>query len=724
MTSNLTIGTGADITLSAVAGGLNNFTTSRNIILGAALSLNGTLTLTAGTFTVGGNTLTLNGPTIAGTPSNLVVTAASSLVFGGTSAGVLIPATVVALNGLSITNTSFVTLQSSPTITGTFNPTGGGLSIGANTLTLNGIINCGTLVGGATSNIIIGGAGAATLPGVTLNNLTINRAVTMCGDVTVGGTLTLTAGAFSIAANTLTLSDAGTLSYGGGSLTGGVTSNVTIGIGANITLNAVAGGLNNFTTSRNIILGAALSLNGTLTITAGTFTIGANTLTLNGPAIAGTSTNLVAAATSSLSFGGSSSGVFIPSSVTNLTNLTINNANGVTMNSNITLAAGGVLTLTSGIVQAGTYTLKITNTNPAAAIVWTPGSFVNVTTGNVERTLTANLAGSGNNYLFPIGESGVFKGLNLRDVNTGVTGPVLRASVNATGALTGDGTTLSSVYPRYWSLLNTNGGNFTSAKVELYESGLDFSKTIGMSSAIPGNYSAIWGSSNTSSIISPTVLNPGPYFCIGESITGIYYSYQSGSWNSPGTWTSDPSGTLQIGSTVPGNSAKVTILPGRTVSLPANIATLTLDITINTGGFLDQSTYKFTNGIYALRGSGTIKLSSTNFPTPVITNTLVTTDGGTTEYDAAVTMPATQATYYHLTINSAGTVIQKSNVTLNGNLYVKQGTFQINDATAQRLQLIINGNVTIDNGASITTGTGVTNTVTSPVGINGQQEDS
>jgi len=377
------------------------------------------------------------------------------------------------------------------------------------------------------------------------------------------------------------------------------------------------------------------------------------------------------------------------------------------------------LTLTSGIVQAGTYTLKITNTNPAAAILWTPGSFVNVTTGNVERTLTANLAGSGNNYLFPVGESGVFRGLNLRDVNTGVTGPVLRASVNATGALTGDGTTLSSVYPRYWSLLNMNGGNFTSAKVELYESGLDFSKTIGMSSAIPGNYSAIWGSSNTSSIISPTVLNPGPYFCIGESITGIYYSYQSGSWNSPGTWTSDPSGTLQIGSTVPGNNAKVTILPGRTVSLPANIATLTLDITINPGGFLDQSTYKFTNGIYALRGSGTIKLSSANFPTPVIINTLVTTDGGTTEYDAAVTMPATQATYYHLTINAAGTVIQKSNVTLNGNLYVKQGTFQINDATAQRLQLIINGNVTVDNGASITTGTGVTNTVTSPLGITG-----
>ena len=114
-TSNLTIGTGADITLNAIAGGLNNFTTSRNIILGADLTVNGTLTLTSGTFTVGPRILTLNGPTIAGTPANLITTAASSLVFGGTTAGVLIPTSVVALNGLSITNTNIVTLQSSLT---------------------------------------------------------------------------------------------------------------------------------------------------------------------------------------------------------------------------------------------------------------------------------------------------------------------------------------------------------------------------------------------------------------------------------------------------------------------------------------------------------------------------------------------------------------------------------------------------------------------------------
>ena len=82
---------------------------------------------------------------------------------------------------------------------------------------------------------------------MTLNNLTINRAVTMCGSVTAGGTLTLTSGALSIASNTLTLPDAANLSYSGGSLTGGATSNLTIGTGADITLNAITNGLNDFT---------------------------------------------------------------------------------------------------------------------------------------------------------------------------------------------------------------------------------------------------------------------------------------------------------------------------------------------------------------------------------------------------------------------------------------------------------------------------------------------
>jgi len=78
-------------------------------------------------------------------------------------------------------------------------------------------------------------------------------------------------------------------------------------------------------------------------------------------------------------------------------------------------------------------------------------------------------------------------------------------------------------------------------------------------------------------------------------------------------------------------------------------------------------------------------------------------------------MNATQSVYYHLSIASAGIVTLPRNITLNGNLTVRQGTFQINDATARRLVLNIKGDVTVANTGSIRVGTGVTNSTTNPI---------
>ena len=110
------------------------------------------------------------------------------------------------------------------------------------------------------------------------NNLIIsnNAGVALTSSTTIAGTLTLTTGALSIGANTFTLSNAANLSYGGGSLTGGTTSNLAIGTGADITLNAISGGLNNFNTSRNITLGASLSIAGIVTAQSGTLSSAGN----------------------------------------------------------------------------------------------------------------------------------------------------------------------------------------------------------------------------------------------------------------------------------------------------------------------------------------------------------------------------------------------------------------------------------------------------------------
>jgi hypothetical protein len=654
-------------------------------------------------FIEGGYTVTVN---IASACTNLSIASGSALNVGGFN--FTVNGTTTIDGTLSFTNTpgtktfiGLVTVNSS----GIWNNN----IVNAAIIFRGGISNSGTFNSGtgiytfSTSNQALTGIlsiPSVTVTGVTLTNngtLTVGTALGGTGRLTQGINSTLNLGGTS-AITTLTASNTGnTVNFSGTSQTVNVSSYY------NLTISG----------SGNKTMAGDITVGGTLNLSAGTFVIGTRILTLNGPPIAGTPDNLLTVATSSLSFGGSSSGVFIPGSVANLNNLTINNASGVTMNSNITLAAGGVLTLTSGIVQAGTYILKITNTNPASALLWSPGSFVNVSTGSVERTLTANLSGTANNYMFPVGEGGIFKGLNLIDVNTGVTGPVLRASVSATGALTGDGTTISSVDPRYWSLLNLNGGNLTSAEVELYEGGLIGSKTIGMSSAVAGNYSSIGATTNPSSIVSSTVLNPGPYFCIGNIIPYTYYSYQTGNWNTATTWTSDPSGTLQIGNTTPGKADKVVVLSGRTISLTGDIAAQSLDITIEAGGFLDQNIYKFTNGINSLSGQGTFKTASVNFPVSA-SNTFVNAGGGTVEYNNSsnYTLPASQTTYNNLTINSSGVIgTQLINLTLNGNLYVKNGTFRINDNTSiAKLSLTINGNVIVDIGAFITVGNGVTNT--------------
>ncbi|NOQ27755.1 MAG: hypothetical protein GQ564_20520 [Bacteroidales bacterium] len=202
-----------------------------------------------------------------------------------------------------------------------------------------------------------------------------------------------------------------------------------------------------------------------------------------------------------------------------------------------------------------------------------------------------------------------------------------------------------------------------------------------------------------------------------------YYSYKSGTWNDIDTWTTDPGGTTLVGNSLPTDGDNVVILMSRTVTLTADTTTTTLDITINSGGILDIGDYSFTDGLTALRGEGTLRLSSANFPTAT-TNTFVQTGGGTTEYynSSNFTLLATQTEYNNLTLDLSTTSIiatQLSDITLNGDLLIKVGIYQINDASPNRRQLTINGNVTVNSSSSLTVGTGVTNTTTNPYGISG-----
>ena len=120
-----------------------------------------------------------------------------------------------------------LTVPSDLTVNGLLSLSDGRLALApGRTLTLNGAVSAtgGTIKGSATTNLVIGGTGALgnlafTTDFQQLNNLTMNRAgsgsATLSSPLTVGGTLTLTAGLLATdATNVLMLPTTATLAGG------------------------------------------------------------------------------------------------------------------------------------------------------------------------------------------------------------------------------------------------------------------------------------------------------------------------------------------------------------------------------------------------------------------------------------------------------------------------------------------------------------------------------
>ncbi|TCN58908.1 hypothetical protein EV142_103355 [Flavobacterium circumlabens] len=160
-----------------------------------------------------GHELTILGNLVFSNNAKIDATAAGSiLTFAGTAAqnipaGALLSNT---MDGLNANNPEGLTLNDNITVNNPTTLSSGELIIGAHTLTLNGPISVvsGSLTGGLTSNITIGGSGTASLSSVILNNLTLNRAagINLSGAVSVAGTLALQSGILSVGSNTMTLS--------------------------------------------------------------------------------------------------------------------------------------------------------------------------------------------------------------------------------------------------------------------------------------------------------------------------------------------------------------------------------------------------------------------------------------------------------------------------------------------------------------------------------------
>lgn len=198
---------GADISFSA--------TPQRNCVLDQNRSLED-ITNSQGTykFVLNGKQLTLTGSLIFSNGAQLDATiAASTVSFAGSVAQNISAGSFVnnSIDTLKINNIHGFSLNTDFTIQKGIALIAGNFAIGTNTLTFNGIVTAmtGTVSGGTSTNMIIGGSGSIiNMPDFTLNNLTINRAsgVSLYGNLNIAGTLTLANGTMSINANSLTIS--------------------------------------------------------------------------------------------------------------------------------------------------------------------------------------------------------------------------------------------------------------------------------------------------------------------------------------------------------------------------------------------------------------------------------------------------------------------------------------------------------------------------------------
>ena len=246
---------------------------------------------------VNGKQLTINGNLIFSNGAQIDATATSSVVvFAGTSAQSIPSGAFVSniIDGLTINNANGLALNNDLTIPQTLTLTSGAFAIGANTLTLNGAITTtsGTLTGGSSTNISIGGSGASTsLPAVSLNNLTLNRAngITLGGSVSIGGTLALTNGILTVGANTLTISGSSLTRTTGSIDAGNAGATLTFTNAAAITLPAsiFTGNVNNLTINGagGITANSDFTTNGVLNLQSanpsaikGSLDLGTNTL--------------------------------------------------------------------------------------------------------------------------------------------------------------------------------------------------------------------------------------------------------------------------------------------------------------------------------------------------------------------------------------------------------------------------------------------------------------
>ncbi len=571
--------------------------------------------------------------------------------------------------------------------------------------------------------------------GVVINN---SNGVNLGGSVAITNGLTLTSGTFSVGANTLTLNGPAIAGTPTNLSTTSSSSLIFGGSSTGISIPSSVTTLNNSTinNSNGVSLSGAETVSGTLTLTSGAFSVGANTLTLNGPAISGTPTNLSTTSSSSLIFGGSSTGISIPSSVTALNNLTINNSNGVTLSGSPTV--NGTLTLTNGLLttNSNTVTIGVSGSISGAG----SGRYVN---GNLARVVPS----SGSPTVgFDIGDASNYTPASLV-FNTLSSGGTITAKSTAGEhpSISSSGINQTKDVNRYWTLTNTTAAfaNYSAAFNFInpgdVDAGANTSNFIVKKFNSP-NWSSPTTGTRTSTSTQATGMTSFSDFAIGEAAISTFtltVNATNGTvTKNPDQASYDSASVVQLTATpatgyhftswsgdLTGSTNPATVIMDRNNTITANFAINTYTLTTNaTNGSItknpDQASYDsatvvqltaipatgyhFTNWSGDLTSStnpATVtmdrnKTITANFAINTYTLTVNATNGTVTKnpdqasYDSAtvVQLSATPATGYHFTSWSGdltgstnpATVMMDRNKTITANFAINTYTLTIN----------------------------------------------
>ena len=217
-------------------------------------------------------------------------------------------------------------------------------------------------------------------------------------------------------------------------------------------------------------------------------------------------------------------------------------------------------------------------------------------------------------------------------------------------------------------------------------------------SVTSGNYSFVDHTMTISNIselgISGTWTAKG-----GEVIT--YYSHTSGNWDSPSTWTQDPTGKTIIGANLPDGKSDVVILNGHSVG--ANGSQMKArTVKICAGGTLDMGSDANLHVFRSVYGQGTLRIEG-DFPRSGNYSLFVSPDGGTTEFYGEHENNAIpeQYVYNNLILDYEGALVKRTlsqSLKINGSLTLKNG-WLVFGATNQ--SITVGKDITVESGGGI-----------------------